>query len=94
MKRVMAMLVGIVLAWTTIGFAAPSVALAIGGSISGLVTDSSGNPIVGATVRASTDEFGFGASPPVTTDSNGYYSIVDLPANASPWKAAAGAPGF
>jgi hypothetical protein len=65
---------------------------AAGGTISGVVTDTSGNPIVGATVQAAWDWFG-GVAPPVTTDEFGAYTMM-LDARPQPWRVASSAPGY
>ena len=94
MGRMRAILVTLALAITSVGVIALPEVHAVGGTISGVVTDTSGAPIVGATVRAVGDEFGFIRAAAVSTDSTGAYVIGGLAANVQPWRVAAGAVGF
>lgn len=66
---------------------------AFGGTISGVVRDSAGNPIAGATVytQIRVNEFNF-PNFAATTDAAGSYSIAGL--GPAEWKVAAFAPGF
>lgn len=94
MGRRRSILVTVVLAVTTVGFAAVPATFAAGGTISGVVRDSAGVPIVGATVRATGEPFGFVRSDAVLTDATGSYVLAGLAPSAQPWKVLAGATGF
>jgi hypothetical protein len=77
-----------------IGTASTCTARNPGGTISGVVRDSAGAPIAGASVRASTDVFGSNATPAVVTDTLGRYRLSGITANVAKWKVAAGAAGY
>jgi len=69
---------------------APAVALAQTGRVGGIVRTETGEPIKGATITASNDNFG--TSITATTDDRGRFSIIGL--RSGQWNFTAEAPGF
>src|SRR3954447_21307817 len=81
-----------VLAVSTIGVVAVPSAHAVGGTITGVVRDTSGVPIAGATVFTQVQANSFSTNLSAVTDASGNYSITGLaPAT---WKVGAFANGF
>ena len=91
--RIRSILVTAVLAVTAVGVVAVPAAHAVGGTISGVVRDTAGIPIAGATVftQVQPNSFNF-PNFSATTDAAGNYTISGL--GPATWKVVAFAPGF
>lgn len=90
MRRILGALVASVLAVAGLGIGVPPVAHAAGGTISGIVTDSAGLPIPGATLVLMNSGAVF--LPGVSSDATGRYTFTGV--GPSTWRVVAQAPGF